>query len=247
MLQFQNCILCTEKTGGPEMAPKAIVSYDDTLNDHDALALGRVLAQAGAELTLAYVRHATQEQRDRELLEETEAQRLLERGARWLDDLEVERRVVVSASTGEGLARLVEEEHADIVVFGSDYRTAAGHVDPQNSARTLLEGGSAAVALAPANYRAARDRRVARIGVVAIPGDDLAIATARDLAECLDATVSRDEHAVDLLVVGSRAEAPEGRVMLSAQAQNELEGATCPVLVLPRAAEIHFRAPVYVS
>ena len=41
------------------MAAQAIVSYDDTHNDHDALILGRVLAEAGAELTLAYVRHTT--------------------------------------------------------------------------------------------------------------------------------------------------------------------------------------------
>ena len=64
------------------MAPKTIVSYDDTLNDHDALALGRVLAEAGAELQLAYVRHTTQSQRSREELEEHEAEALLERGAR---------------------------------------------------------------------------------------------------------------------------------------------------------------------
>ena len=29
------------------MAPHAIVSYDDTQNDHDALALGRTLARRG--------------------------------------------------------------------------------------------------------------------------------------------------------------------------------------------------------
>ena len=40
------------------MAPHAIVSYDDTQNDHDALVLGRTLRDAGAQLTLAYVRHA---------------------------------------------------------------------------------------------------------------------------------------------------------------------------------------------
>ena len=40
------------------MAPKIIVSYDDTDNDRDALALGRLLAFSGAELSLAYVRHA---------------------------------------------------------------------------------------------------------------------------------------------------------------------------------------------
>ena len=50
------------------MAPKAIVSYDDTPNDHDALSLGRVLADAGTELTLAYVRHSTRDRQDREQL-----------------------------------------------------------------------------------------------------------------------------------------------------------------------------------
>jgi nucleotide-binding universal stress UspA family protein len=229
------------------MAAKAIVSYDDTLNDHDALMLGRILAEAGAELTLAYVRHTTRVEHDREQLEESDAERLLERGARWLDDLGVQRRVVVSASTGEGLKWLAEQDEADIVVFGSDYRTAAGHVAPQPSAWTLLEGGAAAVAIAPANYRGDRDREIHRIGVLASPGDDLTIETARELADRFGASVSRDERQVDLLIVGSRAEAPEGRVMLTSQAQNEIENATCPVLVLPRGARIYFSAPIYVA
>lgn len=229
------------------MAAKTIISYDDTLNDHDALVLGRLLASAGSELTLAYVRHTTQIDHAREQLEEHEAGRLLERGARWLDDLEVERRVVVSASTGEGLRWLAEQEEADIVVFGSDYRTAAGHVAPQKSAWTLLEGGTAAVAIAPANYRNNRDGDVHRIGVLATPGDDATIETARHLADRFSAVVSRDEHRVDLLVVGSRAEAPEGRVMLSSQAQNEIENAGCPVLILPRGARIDFASPIYVA
>ena len=37
-----------------------------------------------------------------------------------------------------------------------------------------------------------------------------------------------------------RAEAPEGRVMLSSQAQHGIENAACPVLVLPRGARIQF-------
>src|SRR5258707_11774937 len=119
------------------MSPTAIVSYDDTLNDQDALALASVLAEAGAELMLAYVRHTTQNQSSREALEEHDADQLLARGARWLGNLDVERRVVVHASTGEGLKALAESEQAEIVVFGSDYRTAAGHVAPQQSAKTL--------------------------------------------------------------------------------------------------------------
>jgi nucleotide-binding universal stress UspA family protein len=225
------------------MSPHAIVSYDDTSNDHDALMLGRVLAAAGAELTLAYVRHTTQSERTREELEEHEAEGLLERGSRWLGDAEVNRRVVVSASTGEGLKWLAEQEEADIVVFGSDYRTASGHVSPQRSAQLLLEGGPAAVAIAPANYRSDRVPRIQTIGVLAAPGDDAAIETARELADSLGARLTRDERRVDLLVVGSRSEAPAGRVMISSQAQNEIENATAPVLVVARGVALRFPVP----
>jgi hypothetical protein len=40
------------------MAPRVIVSYDNTQNDRDALMLGRLLHNLGAPLTRAYVRHA---------------------------------------------------------------------------------------------------------------------------------------------------------------------------------------------
>jgi nucleotide-binding universal stress UspA family protein len=226
------------------MAPRTIVSYDDTLNDHDALALGRLLAEAGAELTLAYVRHTTLSERSREELEEHEAEALLERGSRWLGDLDAERRVVVSPSTAEGLRWLAQEEEADLIVFGSDYRTAAGHVLPQHSAQTLLEGGPAGIAIAPANFRSNREPKINVIGVLAVPGDDHAIETARELAERFDAILTLDEHRVDLLVVGSRTEAREGHVMISAQAQNAIENANCPVLVVPRGVTIRFETPL---
>lgn len=220
------------------------MSYDDTLNDHDALALGRVLATAGAELELAYVRHTTQSERSREELEEHEAEALLERGARWLGDLDVARRVVVSASTGEGLGWLAEQEDAQIIVFGSDYRTPAGHVQPGSSAQHLLEDGPAALAIAPANYRSHRDAQIATIGVIAGVGDDAAQQTAQALGERLGATVSAASHGVDLLVVGSRPEAREGRVMVTAQAAYAIENSPAPVLVVPRGVAIRFAVPV---
>jgi nucleotide-binding universal stress UspA family protein len=226
------------------MALNAIVSYDDTDNDLDALALGRVLADAGARLTLAYVRHTTQSERSREELEEHEAEALLERGAQRLEDVDVDQRVIVSASTGEGLKWLAEHEGADIVVFGSDYRTAVGHVTPGRSAQTLLEGGPAALALAPAGYHVVDGPQIRTVGVLAAPGDDAALQTARQLAEAFDATLTRDERHVDLLVVGSRTEAPEGRVMVTAQAQNAIDNATFPVLVVARGVTLRFPTPV---
>ena len=79
------------------MAPHAIISYDDTPNDHDALMLGRVLRDAGTKLSLAYVRHAHQARADREQLAESEAEALLSRGADWLEDNYADRHVVISA------------------------------------------------------------------------------------------------------------------------------------------------------
>ncbi len=224
------------------MATKAIVSYDDTPNDHDALMLGRVLADAGAELTLAYVRHAIQNEHRREQLEEHEAQALLERGLRSLDGIDAERRVIVSGSTAEGLKRLADEEQADIVVFGSDYRTQPGHVVPQGSAERLLQAGPTAVAIAPAGYRGDGWTQIRTVGLLAEPGDDAALETARELAESFGASVTRDEPRVDLLVVGSRPEAPQGHVMVSALAERALQDATSPVLVLPRGVALRFPA-----
>jgi nucleotide-binding universal stress UspA family protein len=224
------------------MSPKAIISYDDTLNDQDALILGRLLAAAGASLVLTYVRHTRENERVREDLQEHEAEALLDRGARWLGDLDVERRVVLSGSTADGLRWLAEQEGADLVVFGSDYRTAAGHVSPQHSCQTLLENGSTAVAIAPASYRAPQPDSVRRIGLLAGPGEQAAVLTARELAGRLDAELVAAEpgERVDLLVVASRPEAPAGRLMISSQAQNAIENATAPVLVLCRGVPLRF-------
>ncbi len=228
------------------MSTKAIVSYDDTPNDHDALMLGRVLADAGAELTLAYVRHTTQTESRREELEEHEAQALLARGAQWLEHPEVERRVIVSASTAEGLRWLAERDGADIIVFGSEYRTAAGHVSLQHSTEKLLEGSAAAVAIAPAGYSEDHSPRIRTVGLLATYGDDAAIDTARELADRFDATITRDEPRVDLLVVGSRPEAPQGRVLISAQAERAIENATSPVIVVAHGVSLRF-APLTVA
>jgi nucleotide-binding universal stress UspA family protein len=220
------------------MAPKAIVSYDDTPSDHDALMLARVLADAGAELVLGYVRHTAE--LAREQLEEEEGRLLLDRGARMLGNLDVERRVIVNGSTAAGLEMLAGREGADIIVFGSDYRTPAGHVAPQRSTQRLLDGSSVAIAIAPANYRSEHARTFGRVGVLATPDDASPAETASDLAESLGARMTHGEPFVDLLVTGSRPEAPDGQVMLSAHAENAIEDATYPVLVLPRGVAVRF-------
>jgi nucleotide-binding universal stress UspA family protein len=227
------------------MAPRIIVSYDDTDNDRDALALGQLLATGGAELSLAYVRHAQQSDREREALEEREAKALLEHGAQLLGDPDVPRHVIVHASTGDGLRELALRQQADLVVFGSDYRTAAGAVAPGVSAQRLLNGGPAAVAIAPADFRAHLPHPVHRVNVID-DSDAAANETARSLASSLgaDSVTQEDDHG-DLLVLGSTEGGQPGRVTVSASAGYELETATVPVLVVPRGKPVRFAARAY--
>ena len=223
------------------MPVKIIISYDDTDNDRDAVALARQLAYPGAELALAYVRHMQEPDPDREARERRHAEALLEQGAQLLDNPDAPRHVVFHASTGGGLLELAEREQADVIVFGSDYRTASGGVVPQASAQRLLHGGSVAVAIAPADLRSRAKPSIGRIRVLGEAGDDAPTVTAQTLAKALGATIT--EHSsgpVDLLVVGSREGAPSGRVELSAAAEYVIETALSPVLVVPRGAPVRF-------
>jgi nucleotide-binding universal stress UspA family protein len=225
------------------MPARVIISYDDSPNDRDAVALGRVFADAGADVSLAYVRHTKESEERREQLEDREAHALLARGAEALGEPDAELRVVVSASTGEGLRALAEREHADIVVFGSDYHTAPGTVRPGTSAQNLLDGGPVAVAIAPAAFREQDPLRVSTVGVLPDEGDESAAATAQALATALGATIgSSAETPVGLLVIASRPEAPHGRTMISAVAEYAIELSASPVLVVPRGVTLPFDA-----
>ena len=84
------------------MTAKIIVSYDGTNNEDDAVALGRLLGDAGAEVSLAYVRHSPED-------DQHEAEALLERGAALLGAPESTRHVVTDRSTPEGLGALAEQ------------------------------------------------------------------------------------------------------------------------------------------
>jgi nucleotide-binding universal stress UspA family protein len=220
------------------MALKIIVSYDDTDNDRDALALGRLLAISGAELSLAYVRHAVGG-----ALEQKEAEEMLARGAASAGSPDMPRHVVVNAGTSLGLRELAESEGADVIVFGSEYRTSPGTVRPGISAHKLLLDGPAAIAIAPAGLQSNPALSINTVGVLD-GGDPSARETAGSLAAALGATVG--EHGagpVDFLVVGSRPEAQPGKVTLSAASDYAVETATSPVLVTPRGAALSFGAP----
>lgn len=220
------------------MSTKIIVSYDGTNNEDDAIALGRLFGKAGAEVLLAYVRHTVEVEASREILAQHEAETLLVRGAELLGNPDAQRHVVTDRSTPEGLAALAQSTGADVIVFCSDSHTAKGHVTVGNSAQRLLEGGSTAIAIAPAGFAASEDARVQR---VVATGEESALASAQALAEALGAQVDTGaDHGADLLVIGSRPEAEAGRVAISAASENLIENATCPVLVVARGKSLVF-------
>jgi nucleotide-binding universal stress UspA family protein len=223
------------------MPLKVIISYDDTDNDRDAIALARLLAYPGADLLLAYVRHMHEPEREREDVEKRRADALLEHGAHLIGAPDTPRHVVFHASTGEGLLELAESERADVIVFGSDYRTAQGAVVPQASAQRLLHGGSVAVAIAPAGLRTRPHATIGRIRYLGEPGDDAPAITAETLGTALGASITQHNGGPkDLIVIGSRAGAPKGRVELSAAAEYVLETAQSPVLVVASGVPVRF-------
>jgi len=216
------------------MSAKIIVSYDGTASDDDALAFGRLLSKAGASLELAYVRHS-------ERLSEPEAAQLLEAGARWLDQPDVPRHIVLSGSTPDGLRELAARDGADAIVFGSEYRTTPGHVDPGTSARTLLDDGPVAIGIAPAEMRFRGDAPVATVAVVDGDEDPSATATGQAIARRLGASIAtKVTSEVGLVVLGSKLGTPDHVVRLGAAAQYLIDLVRCPVLVLARGVAIPF-------
>jgi nucleotide-binding universal stress UspA family protein len=223
------------------MTPRLILSYDGTPHDTDALVLGREFAELGAELSLAFVRHVTEDDPRAEAVAQQEAEALLQRGAQWLGRPDLARHVVVAGSTGAGLSELAEREGADMVVFGSDWHTPPGTVNPGTSAQRLLDGGRVAVAIAAAHLRDLPDPHLTRIALSGGDVDPAARTTAEELAARVGTELVRPGHdAADLLVIGSRPGTPDGQVGISSASEYLLETAGASVLVVPRATSTSF-------
>jgi len=215
---------------------KIIVSYDGTNNENDAITLGGLFAAAGAEVSLAYVRHTN------EAVSDEEAQTVvIDRAERLFKGQLAGAHVVTDRSTPEGLRALAEHEGADVIVFCSDSHTAPGSVSVGNSAQRLLDGGRFAIAIAPAGLAERGPLAVSAIAATADPTDASATATAEGLAAALDAVVvPAGDTSAQMLVVGSRPEAGDGQGALSAAALKQVENATSAVLVLPRSVTLGF-------
>jgi len=215
-----------------------IVSYDGTRNDRDGLALGRLFAAAGAEVSLAYVRHAPEPDPAREAQVQEQSEHLLAVAAEQLDGHSAGTHVIFNPSTAAGLQGLAGELGAKLIAFGSSYRTPPGRVELPHTAETLLEiEVPCSLAVAPAGLRREPvERSVGSVAIYDEAGDEAARASATGLAHALGAVVSDGE--ADLLFVASRADAPPGRLGLSSRAVEQVQAASCPVVMLAREASL---------
>jgi nucleotide-binding universal stress UspA family protein len=219
------------------MATPVIVSYDGTTNDDDALALGRMLAAGGAHLALAYVRHSREYDPRREEISAYDADRRLEQGALWLDAPDIERHVVIDPSTSAGLAKLAAAEGAKLILFGSDYRTPPGRVEPGGSAQGLLEASPVAIGVAAAGLRTQAGETIRTISVAG-NSNGAARQTAEALASALGAEILDGGGNADLILVDSQSNGPDGKITLGGSTRALLDSARGSVIVLPRGSAL---------
>ena len=218
------------------MAPRIVVSYDGTPDDEDALALGKLFAGFGAPGALAYVRHSRLKDAAAEERENRAAAALLERGAAEFGG-DITTYVLFNPSTAQALRELIEREGFEVIVFGSSYRTPAGHVAPGRAAQQLLDGGPCAVALSPAGFRDKQPELKKLAVVTAAPGD----AAEQTAASFGVPVVAAPDPAADLLVIASRPTVPTGKASIpAASEQLAEEAAGCPVLVVANGTPLDF-------
>src|SRR5260221_14775389 len=133
-------------------------------------------------------------------------------GAESLGQPGIPQHVVFSASTPEGLASLADSEQADVIVFGSEYRTTPGHVAPQSSALRLFEGGRLAVAIAPAGLSGQPEYKVDKVAAIDGDQDKSATQTAELIPSRLGAVVAaRADDGPALLLIRSNRGHPTRR------------------------------------
>jgi nucleotide-binding universal stress UspA family protein len=220
--------------------PKIIVAYDGTPHAEDALALARSLGELlGAEVDLAHVHRADPHDRSpsaivrgREEFLRREGEAVLARASE--SGAGGGRHAIAGTTTASALRELAEAEHAELIVFGSAHDGPPGHVHPGSAARRLLQSAHCAIAVAPDGYR---ERPSTGPLTVAFAHDE--DGSARHTAEALAArgagSVAEDADAQsDLIVVGSQAGAPSGRVKTSASTDRLIRAARVPVIVLAR-------------
>ena len=154
-----------------------VIGYDGSDRGHDALSLGRSLAELlrpgddgeppDVEVALVFPDGAVGASGERTLDGDHRrgADRILD-GARqaWPELGLGAFHVVQAGSVSAGLHRLAQERDAAVLVVGASHRSAAGRVFPGSATEQTLHGSPCAVLVAPPGYAAAA-RPLRRVGV----------------------------------------------------------------------------------
>jgi nucleotide-binding universal stress UspA family protein len=201
---------------------KVLVAVDGASGGRDAIALGRMLSPPDARMVLTNVYGVGGEP--------TTAR-------------------ASAGLAGRALHRLARKEAADLLVVGSSHRGPAGRTMLGGQTLAALNGSSCAVAIAPRGYGLAEPvMRVIGAGDTGTSESAAAVQTAREVAERHGAelrilTIGEGDPAeqladlaeqLDLLVVGSHAYGPPGRLLSGETSMQLARRAACPLLVVPR-------------
>lgn len=203
---------------------KVLVAVDGASGGRDAIALARVLAPPSARMVLINVYGVAA-------------------------DADPEPTRPPGGLAGRALHRLARKESAELLVVGSSHRGPTGRTMLGGQTLAALNGSSCAVAIAPRGYGMAEPEvRTVGVGDAGTAESELAVRTALKVAERHGAALERrevtdgdpaDELAMmaehlDLLVLGSRAYGPPGRLLSGSTSIQLARRAPCPLLVVPR-------------
>ena len=162
-----------------------IVGYDGSAQAKDALALGKLIADAtGASLTLAGVFYFSPRLGGRDpVLQDVEADHIhqLEETAAAVG---ARAETVASTSPARGLHRLAEDSDADLVVVGSAHHGKVGQIVAGSVGLALLHGSPCSVAIAPHGYAERTPAGIAKVtvGFDGSPEAQIALADGVELA-----------------------------------------------------------------
>lgn len=157
-----------EDSGEEASERTLLVGYSSSRQGDDALALALVLAPLlGLRPTILRVVPVAPYLlgEDPDLAAERGSRLDLEVARERLAALDPGTRAICSHSVSRGLAEVAEEENAALIVVGSTHRGRVGRLIPGTTAAHLLQGGPAAVAIAPPGYSEREFSGVQRIGV----------------------------------------------------------------------------------
>ncbi len=174
---------------------RVLVGYDGSEGGRDALELARLLAagDGGSALvaTVLFGGPLPVDLAGLEAEEAHEAEPIFEQARAKLAGIEVETRAYGGASAAAILTTLAEDEEFDAIVVGSPHRGAIGRVVLGSTARSLLNGAPADVAVAPSGYAASEHETLDTIAVAydGSPEAKFALQRAEDLARSFDASI----------------------------------------------------------